>query len=200
VCRGLSVARSAIIGSPKRSIAAKAISPKVIARSRPDVGHRLGAAARRVREQQGITLADVAADAAFWDSNRARGRTPRAARNTSARIRRKGDCTLRGLGSWAWSRSPRHSARSYPLATCGAEGAGEAVRAVSGDADWQKRSVSGFQQPGSEFIYVLAGSLIYRYRTHSYPLAPGDSLCFRGDVRHGPEEIHQAPHIVHHHL
>jgi transcriptional regulator with XRE-family HTH domain len=51
----------------------------------------------------------------------------------------------------------------------------------------------GFQHPGTEFIYILAGSLTYRHGSHSYPLAPGDSLSFRGDVPHGPETLGKVP-------
>ena len=51
----------------------------------------------------------------------------------------------------------------------------------------------GFQHPGTEFIYLLSGSLTYRHGSHSYPLAPGDSLSFRGDVPHGPETLTRVP-------
>jgi quercetin dioxygenase-like cupin family protein len=51
----------------------------------------------------------------------------------------------------------------------------------------------GFQHPGTEFIYLLAGSLTYRHGSHSYPLVAGDSLSFRGDVPHGPETLGKVP-------
>jgi transcriptional regulator with XRE-family HTH domain len=51
----------------------------------------------------------------------------------------------------------------------------------------------GFQHPGTEFIYMLSGTLTYRHGSHSYPLAPGDSLSFRGDVPHGPETLGKVP-------
>ena len=51
----------------------------------------------------------------------------------------------------------------------------------------------GFQHPGTEFIYMLAGSLTYRHGSHSYPLGPGDSLSFRGEVPHGPENLGKVP-------
>jgi uncharacterized cupin superfamily protein len=51
----------------------------------------------------------------------------------------------------------------------------------------------GFQHPGTEFIFVLSGDLTYRHGSHSYPLAPGDSLSFRGDVPHGPEKLNKVP-------
>jgi len=51
----------------------------------------------------------------------------------------------------------------------------------------------GFQHLGTEFIHVLTGSLTYRHGTHSYPLGPGDSLSFRGEVPHGPETLGKVP-------
>jgi mannose-6-phosphate isomerase-like protein (cupin superfamily) len=51
----------------------------------------------------------------------------------------------------------------------------------------------GFQHPGTEFLYILAGSMTYRHGSHSYPLMPGDSLSFRGEVPHGPETLGKVP-------
>jgi transcriptional regulator with XRE-family HTH domain len=51
----------------------------------------------------------------------------------------------------------------------------------------------GFQHPGTEFIYILSGTLTYRHGTQSYPLGPGDALTFRGDVPHGPESLGTVP-------
>ena len=42
-------------------------------------------------------------------------------------------------------------------------------------------------------LTLLAGSLTYRHGSHSYPLAAGDSLSFRGDVPHGPETLDKVP-------
>ena len=51
----------------------------------------------------------------------------------------------------------------------------------------------GFEHPGVEFIYVLDGSLTYRYGDESYPLKPGDALTFAGHVPHGPETLVRLP-------
>jgi quercetin dioxygenase-like cupin family protein len=51
----------------------------------------------------------------------------------------------------------------------------------------------GFQHPGTEFIYVLSGTLTYRHGVHSYDLGPGDALTFRGDVPHGPVSLGSVP-------
>jgi len=50
-----------------------------------------------------------------------------------------------------------------------------------------------FQHTGSEFIYVLEGSLTYRYGTTTYDLSPGDSLLIHGAVQHGPETLIHLP-------
>lgn len=50
-----------------------------------------------------------------------------------------------------------------------------------------------FEHPGTEFIYLLEGRIKYRHGKQTYLLAPGDSLTFRGDVPHGPEELLKLP-------
>jgi transcriptional regulator with XRE-family HTH domain len=51
----------------------------------------------------------------------------------------------------------------------------------------------GFQHPGTEFIYILAGEMRYRHGKESYLLKEGDSLTFRGDIGHGPERLVKMP-------
>ena len=51
----------------------------------------------------------------------------------------------------------------------------------------------GFQHPGIELIHLLAGIIHYRHGRHSYVLKPGDTLTFRGDVAHGPERLEKVP-------
>ena len=50
-----------------------------------------------------------------------------------------------------------------------------------------------FEHPGTEFIYMLEGRIEYRHGLHTYVLAPGDSLTFRGSVPHGPEKLIELP-------
>lgn len=50
-----------------------------------------------------------------------------------------------------------------------------------------------FQHPGTEFIYMLEGVIEYRHGNHTYILKPGDALTFRGDIPHGPERIIELP-------
>jgi len=51
----------------------------------------------------------------------------------------------------------------------------------------------GFEHPGTEFIHVLSGKIVYRLGQRSYHLRPGDSLTFRGDIAHGPEKLVKVP-------
>jgi quercetin dioxygenase-like cupin family protein len=50
-----------------------------------------------------------------------------------------------------------------------------------------------FEHPGTEFIYLLEGRIVYRHGKQTYTLGPGDALTFRGDVPHGPERLLKLP-------
>lgn len=50
-----------------------------------------------------------------------------------------------------------------------------------------------FSHPGSEFIYILNGEIEYRHGNQVYPMGPGDSLTFDGEVPHGPERLLEVP-------
>ena len=50
-----------------------------------------------------------------------------------------------------------------------------------------------FQHDGVEFIYMLAGEVVYRHADQTYRLTPGDSLFFDADAPHGPEELVTLP-------
>lgn len=50
-----------------------------------------------------------------------------------------------------------------------------------------------FQHDGVEFIYMLAGEVIYRHADQTYRLTAGDSLFFDADAPHGPEELISLP-------
>jgi uncharacterized cupin superfamily protein len=53
-----------------------------------------------------------------------------------------------------------------------------------------------FTHSGTEFIYLLLGSLIYRHGAKSFDLGCGDALTFRGDVPHGPELFGALPIVM----
>lgn len=50
-----------------------------------------------------------------------------------------------------------------------------------------------FEHPGTEFIHMLQGRMVYRHGQQSYALGPGDSLTFSGEIPHGPAELVALP-------
>ena len=50
-----------------------------------------------------------------------------------------------------------------------------------------------FAHPGTEFLHLLEGELVYRHGNQLYHMQAGDSLTFDGDVPHGPEKLVQVP-------
>ena len=52
---------------------------------------------------------------------------------------------------------------------------------------------TGFQHAGVEFIYMIAGEVVYRHGERTYRLRPGDSLLFDSAALHGPEQMITVP-------
>lgn len=50
-----------------------------------------------------------------------------------------------------------------------------------------------FQHPGTEFIYMLEGTMDYGHGRKVYRLEPGDSLTLDGEGAHGPVELGEVP-------
>jgi transcriptional regulator with XRE-family HTH domain len=50
-----------------------------------------------------------------------------------------------------------------------------------------------FQHPGTEFIHMLEGRMVYGHGSEAYELQPGDSLQFDGEGAHGPIELTSLP-------
>ncbi|MFI6358605.1 helix-turn-helix domain-containing protein [Streptomyces sp. NPDC050743] len=50
-----------------------------------------------------------------------------------------------------------------------------------------------FQHPGTEFIYVLEGTMDYGHGRKVYRLEPGDTLTLDGEGAHGPVELVDVP-------
>ncbi len=50
-----------------------------------------------------------------------------------------------------------------------------------------------FQHPGTEFIHMLEGEMVYGHGQESYRLRAGDSLQFDGEGPHGPVELVELP-------
>ncbi|WP_324013038.1 MULTISPECIES: helix-turn-helix domain-containing protein [unclassified Microbacterium] len=50
-----------------------------------------------------------------------------------------------------------------------------------------------FQHPGTEFLYMLEGSMVYGHGGYEYEMEPGDSLLLDGGAPHGPVELRELP-------
>ncbi|HIE4272053.1 TPA: helix-turn-helix domain-containing protein [Pseudomonas aeruginosa] len=50
-----------------------------------------------------------------------------------------------------------------------------------------------FSHPGTEFLHLLEGELVYRHGNQLYTMQAGDSLTFDAEVPHGPEQLLQVP-------
>lgn len=50
-----------------------------------------------------------------------------------------------------------------------------------------------FSHPGTEFLHLLEGELVYRHGNKLYAMQAGDSLTFDAEVPHGPEQLVQVP-------
>lgn len=50
-----------------------------------------------------------------------------------------------------------------------------------------------FQHPGTEFLYMLEGTMVYGHGAYQYTLRPGDSLLIDGEGPHGPQELVDVP-------
>lgn len=50
-----------------------------------------------------------------------------------------------------------------------------------------------FQHPGTEFLYMLEGTMVYGHGSYQYTLTPGDSLLIDGEGPHGPQELVDVP-------
>ncbi|MCA1371028.1 helix-turn-helix transcriptional regulator [Bradyrhizobium sp. BRP14] len=51
----------------------------------------------------------------------------------------------------------------------------------------------GFQHTGVEFMYILEGSMVYRYADAVVELRPGDTMVFDANSIHGHEKLLEAP-------
>lgn len=50
-----------------------------------------------------------------------------------------------------------------------------------------------FQHPGTEFIYLLSGKMVYGHGAYEYTMEAGDSLLLDGEGPHGPLELLELP-------
>src|SRR5260370_14648041 len=171
----------------------------------------LGRTARRLRESQNLTLADVAGRANISSAMLSRLETGRVSPSletivalaralgvtASALMQRVGADDggaqlIRAGEGLETVRSGTRRGHTYHLlaAQRGPRKVFEPFLVTLND---RSEVFPGFQHPGVEFIHLLSGVLHYRHGRHTYVLKPGDTLTFRGDVAHGPERLEKVP-------
>ena len=177
----------------------------------PDVGRQLGTVARRVRESQDLTLTDVAATAGISAGMLSRLETGHVTPSLETLVALADALGVRpalllqdiggeqqgaqrvpaGQGLEVVRRGTRRGHTYHLLAA--QRGPKKFFEPFLVTLTDKSELFPGFQHPGTEFIHVLTGSLTYRHGSHSYPLGPGDSLSFRGEVAHGPVTLGKVP-------
>jgi len=177
----------------------------------PDVGRQLGTVARRVRESQDLTLTDVAATAGISAGMLSRLETGHVTPSLETLVALADALGVRpalllqdiggeqqgaqrvpaGQGLEVVRRGTRRGHTYHLLAA--QRGPKKFFEPFLVTLTDKSEVFPGFQHPGTEFIHVLTGSLTYRHGSHSYPLGPGDSLSFRGEVAHGPVTLGKVP-------
>jgi transcriptional regulator with XRE-family HTH domain len=171
----------------------------------------LGRTARRLRDGQNLTLADVASRANISSAMLSRLETGRVSPSletivalsqalgvtASALMQRVGADDggaqlIRAGEGLETVRSGTRRGHTYHLlaAQRGPRKIFEPFLVTLND---KSEVFPGFQHPGIEFIHLLSGVLHYRHGRHTYVLRPGDTLTFRGDIAHGPERLEKVP-------
>ena len=171
----------------------------------------IGRVARRIRDELGLTLANVAQQARISPGMLSRLETGRVSPSLETIVALAEVLGIRPALLLQDVGPPESLAQHTPA------GQGlEVVRRATGSCDraaclaaprgprkefepyfvtmTDKSEVfPGFQHAGTEFIYMLAGEMRYRHGKESYHLREGDSLTFRGDIAHGPERLIRMP-------
>ncbi len=171
----------------------------------------LGRTARRLREAQNLTLADVARRADISSAMLSRLETGRVSPSletivalsqalgvTASVLMQRigtddgGAQLIRAGEGLETVRSGTRRGHTYHLlaAQRGPRKTFEPFLVTFND---KSEIFPGFQHPGIECIHMLSGVIHYRHGRHSYVLRPGDTLTFRGDVAHGPERLEKVP-------
>jgi transcriptional regulator with XRE-family HTH domain len=196
-------------GRRVRALRAKPEGPALERSQSPAVD--LGRTARRLRESQNLTLADVAGRADISSAMLSRLETGRVSPSletivalsqalgvtASALMQRVGvddggAQLIRAGEGLETVRSGTRRGHTYHLlaAQRGPRKVFEPFLVTLND---RSEIFPGFQHPGIEFIHMLAGLMHYRHGRHTYVLRPGDTLTFRGDIAHGPERLEKIP-------
>jgi transcriptional regulator with XRE-family HTH domain len=178
------------------------------------IGHvaaELGRVARRIRDGQGLTLAEVAVRAAISPAMLSRIETGRTSpsletiASLAAALGVRPSLLLQEIGDEDEGAQLVHAGHGLEVVRRGTR-RGHTYHLLAAQRGPRKllepflvtltdksEVFPGFEHPGTEFIYLLSGELVYRHGRRSYTLRPGDALTFRGDVAHGPTKLVKVP-------
>jgi transcriptional regulator with XRE-family HTH domain len=175
------------------------------------VAIELGRVVRRLRDEQSLTLADVASRADISPAMLSRLETGQASPSLETLVSLAGalgvrpSLLLRDLGETDESAQHVRAGHGMEVVRRGTK-RGHTYHLLAAQRGPRKvfepflvtltdksEIFPGFEHPGTEFIFVLSGRMAYRHGRNTYQLEPGDSLTFRGDVPHGPERLIKVP-------
>ncbi len=186
-------------------------APGVPRPQRSEPAREVGAAARRLREAQSLTLAEVAQQANISTAMLSRletgavspsletlvalagalGITPAALLQNVGDDDDSAQHVAAGEGLQVVRRGTRRGHTYHLLAA--QRGPSKVFEPFLVTLTDKSELFPGFQHPGIEFIYILSGIIHYRHGRQIHVLRPGDSLTFRGTVPHGPEKLQKVP-------
>jgi transcriptional regulator with XRE-family HTH domain len=196
--------REAMKSTKTAKSAAPPIQPANLAAS-------VGAAIRRLRSAQGLTLADVADRAHISQGMLSRLETGAVSPSletvaaVAAVLGADLPTLFRGLGVQASDAQLVRKGEGLEVVRRGTK-RGHTYHLLAADRGPRKafepflitlsdksEIFPEFEHPGTEMIHVLEGSLRYRHGSDSYLLKPGDTLTFSGAVPHGPQTLIKLP-------
>ena len=185
--------------------------PKRELPSDPPLATSVGAAVRRLRSAQGLTLADVAERAGISQGMLSRLETGAVSPSleTLAAVAKAIGAELatlfRELGPRASDAQLVKKGEGLEVVRRGTK-RGHTYHLLAADRGPRKtfepflitlndesEIFPDFEHPGTEMIYMLEGSLRYRHGDESYLLKAGDTLTFSGEVPHGPQTLLKLP-------
>ena len=189
----------------RKPVSSFAAPDAVVAKS--PIDERAGAAIRRSRLERGLTLNDVASAGSLSVPmlSRIENGQSTASLDTLERV-----CSALGMGLATLFqeieqtsgtaqliktadqvevvRSGTKHGHTYRLLSYN-RGPRKAFEPFLIDMDKKSESYPRFQHPGTEFIYMLSGSMEYRFGDRTFLVEPGDAFTFSGKVLHGPEKL-----------
>jgi transcriptional regulator with XRE-family HTH domain len=171
----------------------------------------VGAALRKLRSAQGLTLADVAQRAAISQGMLSRLETGAVSPSletiaaVAAALGADLAALFRGLGTQQSDAQFVPKGQGLEVVRRGTK-RGHTYHLLAADRGPRKsfepflitltdksELFPDFEHPGTELIHMLEGSLRYKHGDESYLLKPGDTLTFSGNVPHGPETLIKLP-------